>query len=194
MPSRADPSTTSRTESMPARWPSTRGRGRCAARGRLPSMMTATWAGRRSKLTCRASASSAEPGVTEARTSSRLMGLHAHHNKSVLDLHQEEAPGRGRPAGKRAVRRRQQPGDAVHGPLAPADLDYRPDQAPHHVAEKPLPVDLEDQRLLAIAPPGRARDLAHGGVVRAPGAPKRGAIVLAGNGPRRVLHQGQGQR
>ena len=45
MPSRAEVSTTSRTESMPARWPSTRGRWRCAAQRPLPSMMMATCAG-----------------------------------------------------------------------------------------------------------------------------------------------------
>ena len=62
MPSRADVSTTSRTESMPARWPSTRGRWRCAAQRPLPSMMMAMWAGSCSKLTWRASASSGDPG------------------------------------------------------------------------------------------------------------------------------------
>src|SRR5229473_1033621 len=99
-------------------------------------MMTATCAGSRSKLTCRASASSAEPGVTEARTSSRLMRLNAHHNNSVLDLHQEQPPGRGGAAGLRAVRRRQQAGNIQHWPLPPADLDQRPDQASDHVAQE----------------------------------------------------------
>ena len=45
MPSRAELSTMSRTESMPARWPSTRGRCRCAAQRPLPSMITATCCG-----------------------------------------------------------------------------------------------------------------------------------------------------
>ena len=53
MPSRADVSTVSRTASMPARWPSTRGRCRLAAQRPLPSMMIATCRGSRSKSTRR---------------------------------------------------------------------------------------------------------------------------------------------
>ena len=73
MPSRAAVSTISRTESMPARWPSTRGRCRCAAHRPLPSMMMATCAGSRSKFTWRASASSGDPGGIAARSCSSDM-------------------------------------------------------------------------------------------------------------------------
>ena len=52
---------------MPARCPSTRGRWRCAAQRPLPSMMMATCAGSWSKLTCRASVSSGDPGGIDAR-------------------------------------------------------------------------------------------------------------------------------
>ena len=48
-PSRAEVSTTSRTEAMPARCPSTRRLWRSFAQRPLPSMMMATWRGRRSK-------------------------------------------------------------------------------------------------------------------------------------------------
>src|SRR5687767_3414204 len=113
-------------------------------------MITATCAGRRSKLTCRASPSSADPGVTAARTSSRLMGLNAHHNKSVIDLHQEEAPGGRRPPRLGAVRRGQQARDIARGALPPSYLDHGADQAPHHVPEKPLAGDFEDQGPLRL--------------------------------------------
>ena len=73
MPSRADASTTSRTESMPARWPSARGRCRRAAHRPLPSMMTATCIGSRSKSTSRAREASREPAGAQVRRSSRLI-------------------------------------------------------------------------------------------------------------------------
>src|SRR5688572_10907683 len=101
-------------------------------------MITAMCAGSRSKLTCRASASSADPGFTTARTSSRLMGLNNHHNKSVIDLHQEQAAGGSGATGLGAIGRGQQPGDIACGPLSAAYLDHGADQAAHHISEKPL--------------------------------------------------------
>src|SRR5580765_3599613 len=70
MPRRADVSTTSRTDAMPARWPSTRGRWRCEAHRPFPSMMIATWAGSRAKFTWCARFSSADPGGIQARSCS----------------------------------------------------------------------------------------------------------------------------
>src|SRR5207245_989549 len=68
-PRRAEVSTTSRTEAMPARWPSTRRLCRSFAQRPLPSMMIATWRGSRSKSMALTRACSSEPdGTTSSRS------------------------------------------------------------------------------------------------------------------------------
>src|SRR2546425_5475478 len=60
-PSRAEVSTVSRTESMPARCPATRGRCRCPAQRPLPSMITAMCRGRRLRSIFSSSLASTDP-------------------------------------------------------------------------------------------------------------------------------------
>ena len=98
MPRRAEVSTTSRTDSMPARCPSTRGRCRCAAQRPLPSMMIATWAGSRSKSTCRASASSGDPGGQRSEDVVRRLIA---SNRSRILASQSTPTTRNRPCGGR---------------------------------------------------------------------------------------------
>src|SRR5262249_51955446 len=66
MPRRRLVSTTARTESLPRWWPSMRLRPRCNAQRPLPSMMMATWRGRRSR---------SRPGVPVLATRSDLHDL-----------------------------------------------------------------------------------------------------------------------
>src|SRR5438093_654829 len=105
MPSRAEVSTTSRTESMPARWPSTRGRWRCAAQRPLPPMMIAMCTGSCSKLTCRARASSDDPGAIQANSWSSDMMIPPRETVIVLEpISKMGAQHRGR-RGARPARR-----------------------------------------------------------------------------------------
>ena len=71
--------------------PSTRGRWRCAAQRPLPSMMIATCAGSRSKSTCRASASSDDPGGT---TPGAAQATSRHYKSSYSDRRRGTAPRR----------------------------------------------------------------------------------------------------
>src|SRR5262245_34763971 len=116
-------------------------------------MMTAMCAGSWSKFTCRASASSGEPGGTHARScSSDIYGPSSCRSKpllyklltptrkrsrgrrlgpratlTVIDVDEEEALGRRRTTSQRAVRRCQHVTDPVDGLLSHADVHERSD-------------------------------------------------------------------
>src|SRR5439155_19359978 len=159
MPSRADVSTTSRTESMPARWPSTRGRCRCAAHRPLPSIMIAMCAGSCSKLTCRASASSGEPGGIHATSCSSDNGGPSVANLDSTDSYRsaaslspivdpdEKQPFRWR---RRARRRSIAAGDRVlhrfDRTAASADVHERANECADHVAQKTVAGDLVEHQ------------------------------------------------
>src|SRR5690606_13181248 len=77
MPMRAEVSTVARTDSLPARGPSSRARWREAARRPFPAMMMATWRGSRVKSRRRSRSSSADPAGTAASMSARPMTVSA---------------------------------------------------------------------------------------------------------------------
>src|SRR5580765_4667637 len=149
MPSRADASTTSRTELMPARWPSTRGRWRLAAQRPLPSMMIATCAGSCSKFTCKASASSGEPGGNHASSWSSDIRASTENQTAILavvDRHQPEPAGR-RGGPRAGAREAVADGGNVGGRATPqADVQERACHGAHHVPEESVGRYLEHQQ------------------------------------------------
>ena len=183
---------------MPARWPSTRGRCRCAAQRPLPSMITATCRGSRSKSTCRASASSGDPGGTtredvfkrhaSGRSQTSMIQLTEFSKRS---LHADTEPTsvlhatRNRPCGGavgRPARGRAMPGcrRSRRRPAPEPDVDQRADDVADHVAQEAVAVDAHHQRLvgrLAAAPVDAARSSARCRCTTAAGALERREVV-----------------
>src|SRR6476620_1197267 len=152
MPSRAEASTTSRTELMPARWPSTRDRWRLAGQRPLPSTMIATCAGSCSKFTCLASASSCEPDGNHASSWSSDISASTENQTAILavvDRHQPEPAGR-RGGPRVGAREAVADGGNVRGGATPqADIQERAGHGAHHVPEEPVSRYLEHHKAAA---------------------------------------------
>src|SRR5450759_3608167 len=172
---RAAVSTVARTESIPARWPSTRGRRRCRAQRPLPSMMTATCRGRRPRSRASRSARSGVPGA--AMESLSIIGIGGEtcprawilSRRNGRDGGGREVPGkrlRGiqNPREREAARFRGWPGlrEGVLGTnAAPARVPERPHEPAHHAAKEAVPSrrDEEKRTFLRNVQP---RERAHG--------------------------------
>src|ERR1043166_2301345 len=120
---RAAVSTISRTEAMPERWPSTRGRLRDFAQRPLSSMITATWRGRRLRSMRSRRVSSIDPGSASLERSIIVRARWM----LVPNLFEQQTLGRRGPA--RLLER-------FADDLSASDLDERPRDAAHHEAEE----------------------------------------------------------
>src|SRR5688572_2544633 len=158
---------------MPARWPSTRANCRVAAQRPLPSMMMATWRGRRSKSTRLTRASSTDPGVTAVSISARDMA--GVGTKKILSLrfgqisyvvlvfhrHKRESAGRcGQPRGG-AIPGRDHRRHRLDRSNPGANFAQRPGDRPDHVTQEAIALDVHDD-LAAVFAHLAARQRAHG--------------------------------
>ena len=148
MPSRAEVSTISRTASMPARWPSTR--GRCAVRG--PAAVAVhddrdvPRQARRSRA-ARTSASSGEPAGTAAQQ--RRQGTWTPAPAILAKAAQYRTATSVRPAAgavgpRPAIAGGQNAGHRSGRPQPAADLGERADDGAHHVPQEAVAFDVDD--------------------------------------------------
>src|SRR5438552_12070176 len=127
--SRAPVSTISRTDAMPERWPSTRGRLRARAQRPFPSMITATCRGRRLKSIFSRSVSSMDPG------SASLLKSIIESPMLVRNVPKHQTFCRRSPP--RFLERRLECARDCHRLEFPtSDLDERPRNPAHNVAQK----------------------------------------------------------
>src|SRR5436190_1195603 len=143
--SRAAVSTISRTEAMPARWPSTRGRLRARAQRPFPSMITATCLGSRLRSIFSTRVSSSDPGSASLLKSIIALPM------LVRDLPKHQA-FRGCGPARFPERRFERCDQRARLDLAAADLNQRPGDPPDHVAQEAVraDADLHDVRMRLV--------------------------------------------